>query len=295
MTVLALDIGGTAIKSALFCGGEMAEFRECASDGKEGGEAVLRRALAVAQGYAGYSCIGVSTAGQVDPFAGVITYANQNIPGYTGMPLAERLLEKTGVPVYCENDVYCAAMGESAHGAARGQLNFLMLTYGTGIGGAVVQGGAIYRGAHGLAGELGHMVTHAKGRLCACGGQGCYEQYASTAALVRLAKEKNPALTSGRILFEAAQQGDKAAAEVLESWMDEVEAGLAALLHLFDPGCIVLGGGIMNEKPIVKRLQSHLPRRLMPPYRQIPLVGAELGNKAGLYGAAAMAANGGLK
>ncbi len=293
MEILALDIGGTAIKSALFEKGEPRQFGELDSCGKDGGEAVMDRAIGLARQYSGFGCIGVSTAGQVDPASGTILYANKNIPGYTGMKVAERLAHETGVPVFVENDVYCAALGEMAHGAVQGQPDFLMLTYGTGIGGAVVREGKIFRGAHGVAGELGHIVTHADGRACACGGKGCYEQYASSTALVNLAMQRRPELKNGRLLFAAVQQGDALATEVLEAWMDEVEAGLAGLLHVFDPGCIVLGGGIMNEEAIVQRIQQHLPQRLMPPYRSVPLVAARLGNKAGLFGAAAMATTGG--
>lgn len=285
MRVLALDIGGTAIKAALFEDGTPCDFLEHACDGRQGGEVVLQNVFSVVGRYFGYACVGISTAGQVDADTGTISYANQNIPGYTGMPLAQRVAQCAGVPAFAENDVNCAAMGEAMFGAARGVGNFLMLTYGTGIGGCVIQNGQVYRGAGGNAGELGHMVTHANGRLCACGGRGCYEQYASTTALVAAAAKVDAGLENGRQVMEAAEAGNAAVQEVFAAWLCEVEAGLAGLVHLFDPGCIVLGGGIMARPGIVDSLQQSLPKRLMPPYCKVPLRAAQLGNMAGLYGA----------
>ncbi|NCB00110.1 MAG: ROK family protein, partial [Clostridia bacterium] len=157
MNHLVIDIGGTAIKSALYMpSGQLADVRETASDGREGAKALLSRLHDLIESYAaqGFGRIGVSTAGQVDCVAGRIIFANDNIPGYTGTPLAELLTRDWQVPVDVENDVNAAALGEAYFGSARGTPDFLCLTYGTGIGGAIVINGQIYRGLSGLAGEF---------------------------------------------------------------------------------------------------------------------------------------------
>jgi len=287
MSILTLDIGATAIKSALFPSKKDPPeyFRETPSCGKDGGAALVDRVLKLTREYSGYNSIGISTAGQVNPLQGVITYANDNIPYYTGTRLADILGDAAGVPVKVENDVFCAALGESAYGAARGKGDFIMLTYGTGVGGAIVINGKIYAGKSGIAGELGHIITHKDGLRCACGNYGCYERYASVTALIQNATTVNSELSDGRKLMSAVNAGDEFVRRVLEDWLDEMETGLASLIHVFNPSCTVLGGGIMDETSIITRIREHLPQRLMPQYRNTEILQAGLGNKAGLYGA----------
>jgi predicted NBD/HSP70 family sugar kinase len=255
MSILTLDIGATAIKSALFPSKDAPpeQFRETPSCGKDGGAAVADRALKLTLGYSGYSSIGISTAGQVDTIHGVIIYANDNIPYYTGTRLADIIGSATGVPVKVENDAFCAALGESAYGAARGKDNFMMLTYGTGIGGAIV-----------INGKMEHIITQE------------YEQYASVTALVKKAADVNPGLSNGRKLMAAVNAGDKSAQRVFEDWLKEVITGLASLVRAFNSSCVVLGGGIMEETAIIMRIREHLNTEILQ---------AALGNKAGLYGA----------
>ncbi len=296
MNHLVIDIGGTAIKSALYTpSGMLADFRETASDGREGAQALLSRLHDLIGSYAaqGFDRIGVSTAGQVDCVAGRIIFANDNIPGYTGTPLAEILTQDWQVPVDVENDVNAAALGEAYFGSARGIADFLCLTYGTGIGGAIVIDGQIYRGLHGLAGEFGHLVTHAQDGLpCTCGQTGCYEQYASAAALVRQAVRINPAWSNGRLLTEARDAAKPGVIPVLEYWAEEVACGLSSLIHCFNPSLIVLGGGILSDENIFQRILRHTLNRTMPSFaRGLVIRPASLGNQAGLYGMVAIGRN----
>jgi len=296
MNHLVIDIGGTAIKSALYTpSGMLADFRETASDGREGAQALLSRLHDLIGSYAaqGFDRIGVSTAGQVDCVAGRIIFANDNIPGYTGTPLAEILTRDWQVPVDVENDVNAAALGEAYFGSARGIADFLCLTYGTGIGGAIVIDGQIYRGLHGLAGEFGHLVTHAQDGLpCTCGQTGCYEQYASAAALVRQAVRINPAWSNGRLLTEARDAAKPGVIPVLEYWAEEVACGLSSLIHCFNPSLIVLGGGILSDENIFQRILRHTLNRTMPSFaRGLVIRPASLGNQAGLYGMVAIGRN----
>lgn len=281
-----LDIGGTSIKSGLVADGLLTHFLETPTEAKRGGAFVMERAAQILEGLPAFDRIGISTAGQVEVGEGRIRFANENIPGYTGMPVKALMEQRFQVPCLVDNDVNAAALGEGAAGAAKGISDYLCLTFGTGIGGAIVLGGRIFYGSSCSAGEVGHMVTHAGGRPCGCGQRGCYEQYASTTALVRAASAFCPEITDGRTLFDHLDVPGVAGA--LENWMEEILAGLATLTHIFNPGLIVLGGGILREERISSYLQAHFPQRIMESYRGVRLVPAMLGNKAGLYGAAAL-------
>lgn len=289
MRVLALDIGGTAIKSALLDeGGQVLQEGETPSEGRRGGERLMERAKAVIDGYTGYDAIGVSTTGQVDAREGRIIFANENVPGYSGMQVARILRTHARVPVVVENDVNAAALGEAHFGAGVGERDFLCLTYGTGVGGAIVIDGRIYGGADGVAGEMGHILTHPEGLPCACGQRGCYEQYASTSALMRRAREVEPSLRNGRALFERFGAREDLQA-IVAAWVAEVAYGLISLVHTFNPSLIVLGGGVMRQAVVVQAVRDRLYPRLMQSYRGVRLEGARLGNQAGIFGAFVLA------
>lgn len=289
MRILALDIGGTAIKSALLDGaGHILREAEAPSEGRRGGPRLMERARAVIDGYDGYDALGVSTTGQVDARTGRIVFANDNVPNFTGTPVGELLRAYTGVPVTVENDVNAAALGEAHFGAGRGARDFLCLTYGTGVGGAIVLDGRIYGGADGVAGEMGHILTHPEGLPCACGQRGCYEQYASTTALLRAARAAEPEIADGRDLF-ARVSSRPDLADAVASWVREVVYGLVSLTHIFNPALIVLGGGVMSQRAVLSAVEGLLYPRLMESYRGVRLAGAQLGNQAGVYGAFVLA------
>ena len=289
MRILALDIGGTAIKSALLDGfGHVLREIETPSEGKRGGMHLMECAKAVIDEYAGYDAIGISTTGQVDARNGRIIFANENAPGYSGMQVSRILEAHAHVPVVVENDVNAAALGEANFGAGVGERDFLCLTYGTGVGGAIVIDGRIYGGADGVAGEMGHILTHPEGLPCACGQRGCYEQYASTSALMRRAREVEPGLADGKALF--AQIGERQDLQaIVAAWVLEVTYGLVSLTHTLNPGLIILGGGVMRQRVLVQAVRDQLYPRLMQSYRGVRLEGAQLGNQAGIFGAYALA------
>lgn len=287
MITAALDIGGTSIKAGLVENGSLRDFREEKTLAGRGGEAVLQTAGEILRHFSGFDRIGVSTAGQVNPETGCIVYANENIPSYTGCNVKKFFEDRFSVPAAVENDVNAAAAGEAAFGAGQGFSDFLCLTYGTGIGGAIVLNGSVYRGASCSAGEFGHLVTHADGRTCGCGQKGCYEQYASVTALVREAVQMDPALNSGREIFR--RRDDPRVQALLGQWYTEIAVGIASLIHSFNPACVVLGGGIMEEPSVPEAIRALLPSLLMPSYRDTPVRRAVLGNRAGLLGAALLA------
>ena len=284
MKVLAIDVGGTAIKSALVCdNGELIDFRELPTPA-----VIAEGILEAARGYSGYAAVGISTAGLVDYKQGVVIFSSAALGYRDNEPLAEEIGSVLGVPVVVENDVNAAALGEAKFGAGRGCSDFVCLTYGTSIGGALYLNGDLYRGSRNMAGEIGHVATHAFGRPCPCGKQGCYSEYASVTALVRMAMEVDTAYASGRIIAEN-MGGDPWLMAAVRAWADEVCVGLAGLIHVFDPPRVILGGGVMSDPAIVDIIRETLPEHILDSYGSVEIRGAETGNRAGLLGAAALA------
>ncbi|PZM62800.1 ROK family protein [Paenibacillus dendritiformis] len=287
MKIMAADIGGTSTKIGL-CdeSGRIERFQEYETESKRGGEHVIGKLMAHLEEYSGYDAIAVSTAGQVDADAGVIVYANENIPGYTGMRIADRLTERFGKPVRVENDVNSAALGEGRFGAGRSYADFLCLTYGTGIGGAIVINGDIYRGANGVAAEFGHILTHAWAERSDPEFKPYYEKFASTSALVHMARQVDPECINGRILFDKIDKGNEPLRRVVDDWITEVAAGLASIVHIFNPSAIVVGGGVMERDELVRQAEARTKEFIMDSFAGVRIVKASLGNKAGLLGAA---------
>ena len=282
--IAALDIGGTSIKSGIWNGKEVEQVREQDTNAKNGGVYVMERAKEILRGYEGFEAIGISTAGQVDPIKGCIRYANENIPGYTGMQVKEILEREFSVPVAVDNDVNAAAVGEARFGAGKDQKNFLCITYGTGVGGAIVMDGAVYTGSAFSAGEFGGIMVHPEDRAAGQPFSGCYEKYASTTALVRMAMECDSGLDSGRKIFSRIEEPKIRA--VVDRWVGEIVYGLVTVIHIFNPSCIVLGGGVMAQPYIIKSLRERTGKEIMDSFRNVQLRQAELGNLAGILGAA---------
>lgn len=202
--------------------------------------------------------------------------------------MADILRAHAHVPVAVENDVNAAALGEAWFGAGRGYSDFLCLTYGTGVGGAIVVGGRIYGGADGVAGEMGHILTHPDGLPCACGQRGCYEQYASMSALLHSAQRSFSQIHNGRELFEKLPEQPELA-QIVAAWEMEIVYGLVSLVHIFNPSLVVLGGGVMSQNSVLQEIRTLLYPRVMQSYRGVEIAGAQMGNHAGLYGAFTLA------
>ncbi|CEG27239.1 ROK family protein [Bacillus sp. B-jedd] len=289
MKILTADIGGTSIKVGL-ChqDGTIEQFQEFSTKWANGELKLVDKVIEILSAYSGFDAIGISTAGQVDSEAGVITYANENIPGYTGTRLKEILQKEFDVPVKVENDVNAAALGELHFGAAKGFKDFLCLTYGTGIGGAIVLESQLYKGHTGSAAEFGHIITHPLGNKCACGGLGCYETYASTTALVNMAKRIDKDCINGKIIIEKLNQGNANLEKTIHDWVFEIALGLVSLVHVFNPPAILLGGGIMEQEVLVDMVSAKVHELIMESFSDLKIMKAELGNKAGLLGAASL-------
>lgn len=293
MKILVFDIGGTAIKYGICKDGELISTYEIPTESHKGGPHILNTAKRICREMLAendkncpdekFDAIGVSTAGQVDSDNGVITFANSNIPDYTGIEYRKELECAFHLPVKVENDVNCAAIGEAVYGAGKESNSFLCLTYGTGIGGSIVINKQLYHGSSFSAGEFGAIVTHSDIRLKGNDYfDGCYERYASTTALVEKASEYDPSLTNGREIFKRLD--DPKVVEILHDWIDEICIGLMTLIHIFNPSCIVLGGGIMTQPYILNTLKDKLYPRIMPTFSKVEVTNAALGNHAGMLG-----------
>lgn len=287
MNVLTLDAGGTAMKYACFYDNEILFQGERPSGSAQGAGVFtgnMRAILSDCLKKHPADAIGISTTGQVDAANGRILYADDVMPGYTGMKLKELLEEEFSLPVHIENDVNAAAIGEGTYGAGKGYPDFLMATYGTGIGGAVMAGGTLLRGSGGVAGEFGHIRIRPDGPTCGCGGRGCYETCASASALIRNAIKLDPSLTDGRKIFAAFGSGDAKVKALVEDWVREISYGLISLIYIFNPSRILLGGGIFAQPYPVARLREIIAAELPKSFLPVELVPAALGNLAGVYG-----------
>ena len=229
--------------------------------------------------------LGIGVPGLISP-EGVIR-ASPNMQGAYNIEVGPQLRDRIGNAVSVENDATMAAFGEWRNGAARGADDALIVTLGTGIGGGVVMGGQLQRGAHGFAGEIGHMTVERDGVECPCGRRGCWERYASGSALTWLSGG-----LSGEELFARFNNGDSFAAQVVDTFIEWIVVGLASLTNVCDPEVIVLGGGVVTS------LDQHFDRvrtcfgeaLYSSKWRPHPRVEpAQLGEYAGAIGSAVFA------
>lgn len=245
--------------------------------------------------------VGMGTPGTVNA-DGVIEFAN-NL-GFNNVPAAEMLKERLGIDkIYLENDANCAALGEAYAGVGNGAKDFVAVTLGTGVGSGVIIDGKIVNGVNYAGGECGHMVIVVDGEQCSCGRKGCWEAYASATALIRQTKkamEEYPdsymhqiaeaeGKVSGRTAFDAMRKGDIAGIKVVDQYIKYVSCGLINIVNALQPEIICVGGGICNEGetlmvPLRRYVQAE--RYSIHSKIQTKIVKAELGNDAGVIGAA---------
>lgn len=289
MRIVAVDIGGTNTKMCI-CDtqGKIERFKEYATESHLGGPHVIARLLVKIAEYDDFDAIAISTAGQVNAEEGYIVYANENIPSYTGTRIKEIVTHHFGKPVMVENDVNAAALGEAYFGAAQSFDNFLCLTFGTGIGGAIVINRQIYKGANGVAAEFGHIFTHPIPAAYEGEWLPYYEKYASTTALVRMAQQEDPECVNGKVFFDKIQDGNERLKRILDVWVTEVSVGLASIIHIFNPSAIIIGGGVMEQEALVQRVEERTKSLVMESFTGVRIVKASLGNKAGLLGASSL-------
>ncbi len=310
MQTIGLDIGGTKILGVVTdaTGTIVAEERHESPEGFVDIIDTAAKMAATLRGRASgdVTAIGVGIAGLVDG-DGVLRYG-PNLPGVIDAPVRDSLAQRTALPVVVDNDANVAGWGEVRFGAAAGARDALLVTLGTGIGGAIVLDGAVVRGAHGFAAEIGHFTVDRAGPMCACGERGHWEAIASGSALGRMARELiatgkgaaiaaraggDPNAVNGHHVGDAAAAGDADALELLGRYADNVALGLSALANILDPAIIVISGGLVSMgdllfEPLQRAFMAHIEA---PEHRPaVPIVPATLGERAGAIGAAAVAA-----
>ena len=225
-----------------------------------------------------------------------------NIP-LRDVPLSRLFRQHLDVPVLLENDANCAAVGEWLCGAGRGTQQFIVVTLGTGVGGGLILNGKLYSGS-GMVGEVGHMVIQHGGAPCNCGRRGCWEAYASATGLIRMTREAMEAhpesllhtvaaqsgCVEGRTAFDAAVQGDETALALCRDYVSYLAAGVTNLINILQPEAVAIGGGVAAAPDglLLTPLREIVERECYPRHTgQIPrIVRAELGNDAGIIGAA---------
>lgn len=247
--------------------------------------------------------VGVGTPGSVNKGEELIEFAN-NL-GFDNVPAYKLLRERLGLQnVYFDNDANCAALGEAVAGCGKGVQNFIMITLGTGVGSGIIVNGKLVTGVNYAAGEMGHTVIVYDGIQCNCGRKGCWEKYSSATALIAQTKDamrknfnslmwelagNDISKVNGRTAFDAMRKGDATAQAVVNNYVSLLACGIGNIVNTFQPDMVCVGGGVGNEKenllgPVRKILKSEIYS--IHAKKQTQLVAAELGNDAGIIGAA---------
>lgn len=295
--ILGIDIGGTNIKFGVVTDDYQVVKKYSIPTGADRGDLaivadIIRQAKEIQEEYT-FDCIGIGSPGDVDYEKGICVRAG-NLP-YNNTPIAAMVSEATGLPVYLANDATAAMYGEIYAGVGKQYPNMVMVTLGTGVGGGIAIDGKPYLGHNGRAGEVGHMIIKYDGLPCGCGQVGCYEQYASVTALIRITEEAAKAHpdsmlakltqcgTSGYSAFNAKEKGCPVGAAVVDQYAENIATGLKGLINIFQPDAIVFGGAISAQE-----------ENLLAPVREkvgvpVNLVISALQNDAGVIGAAVVA------
>ena len=311
MIAIGIDIGGTSIKgAAVDSNGRVYDKFSMPFVKGEPGEVTIRKLADLVKEYIAaqhlegkIAGIGIGSPGTLDVANGVVNYAN-NL-GWNELPVADLMKETLPYDVRLTNDANAAALGEAKFGAGKSHEIVIMLTLGTGVGGGIIINGQLFEGNQGKGGELGHIVVQVDGEQCTCGRKGCLEAYGSATALIRETKKAmlsnkrslmwkiSPEieLVGGRVVFEAAAQGDKSAIKVLNNYIKYLGEGILNYCNIFRPNVIVLSGGIANAgEPLFKPLNEYIKERNYG-YQSTPevkIVPADLGYDSGKIGAAAL-------
>ncbi len=304
-TYIAVDIGGTQIRAAIYPKGEHRPFIQKRISTKGEDQTALERLTGlIAELWPAndHACaIGAAAPGWIDPQLGIMYYA-PNIPGWERLPLGRILTERFDVPIRLGNDANMAALGEWRYGAGQGHNNLLYLTISTGIGGGVISGGRLLLGAHGLAAELGHVTILPDGPLCSCGHRGHLEAISSGTAIASYVAEQLAQgvpselsamnIPTARDISLAAEHGDSLARLAFARAGTFIGYALANYVTIFNPTIIILGGGVSRSGPfLMEPLREALSgRALSPEYLNgLVITTAALGDDAGLLGALVLA------
>ena len=302
---VGIDLGGTQLRVAVAdARGDLRTIIRRPTEAHRGREHVIAALIAAVNDAlaehgsraASVRALGIGLPGPVDPRAGIVI-SPANLPGFINVPLNRILTRATGIPSFLHHDAHLAALGESVRGAARGASNLIYVTVSTGIGAGLILEGELYGGAHGIAGEVGHIIVLPGGPLCTCGNRGCVEAIASGTGIARAAREASrlePASLlhglespSAADVVRAARGGDALAVTILEAAGQALGIAMGTLVNLFNPELIVLGGSVLNARSLLLRpmRQAMHASSWKAARRGLRIVRPALGGDAGLVGA----------
>ena len=308
MPSIGIDLGGTNIAAGAVDekGRILSQASTKTKAGRPFSDIVRDMARTVAQvrdraGVSEVSSIGIGIPGVVDEKTGMVF--NCTNLGWINLPLRQEMQKYFDVPIFIDNDANVAALAESCFGVSAGYQSSIMLTLGTGVGGGVIIHGRPWTGDHSRAGEIGHMVLVPDGVPCTCGKSGCVERYCSATALIRSAKQEccnyphsailkkaNGSIENitANMVIDAAREGDAPALRVFHSFARYLALAINNLIWFFDPGIVVLGGGISYAGDfLLDAVRELIPRHQIGKELPIPPIElARLGNEAGIIGAA---------
>ena len=314
LPVLAIDLGGTKIIAAIISNQGRVIAREYyLTLAEEGPQLVIKRTLSAIDRLLSsrgidssqLNSISIAAAGAIDFDKGLVTLS-VNLPGWYDIPLRDLIKEKYRVNTFLINDASAAALGEHRFGAGKGVNNLIYLTVSTGIGGGIIINGKLYSGPCGSAGEIGHMTIDVNGPRCSCGNIGCLEMLASGTAVAReaikrirqgersslteIVEGKIESITAEKVEV-AAQGGDSLAVEVILKAANYLGVGLVNLVNIFNPEMIIVGGGMakMGNLLLDPAKQVVRERAFQLPAQAVRIVPAQLGDDAGVLGAAVFA------
>jgi glucokinase len=312
--ILALDFGGTKLAAAVVNAASSQKWlgyerRFSPGNGNASTDLEIMRSLIHSLLQGGKpAAIGVSFGGPVNATTGTVRRSH-HVPGWENIPLQQLLAEEYGVPVSVDNDANVAALGEYRYGAGQGHDSLFYITVSTGVGGGWILNRRPWRGAEGMAGEIGHMVVNPNGPVCLCGKRGCVERLASgpymaqdardvlekeaprrqVGEIIRGLVEDNLQLITGAVLSEAAALGDELAKAFLDRSAWALGVGIGNVANLINPERFVLGGGVTKAGKIWWSVLQKTARQTALPEVNFEIVPAALGDDAPLWGAVALA------
>lgn len=292
---LGVDIGGTAVKIGIVNEvGEVLKHTEARVDFDAYATPIIETVVKTIHYFLNDNAlaltgIAVSAAGQVDVSKGSVIGTCGNLPNYIGSNFKDRFQEEFKLPCKVVNDANCMLLGEKWIGACREHAHVVGITLGTGVGGGVLINNQILLGHKGLAGEVGHFILDRNGPLCTCGNKGCFEPLVASSYLVRRVRESvyNSNDVDGYWVFDQARHGNLKILSILDEWTDMIADGIVSLVHIFNPSCVIIGGGVSaQEDLLIKPVREKVLDRVMPRFADdLKIVSAQLKNHAGLVGA----------
>jgi glucokinase len=305
--VVGVDLGGTKIAAALFNSkGELLNRERLETAGTRTAKEVVQRMISMIHTVSAgrkLSGVGLASPGAVNSRDGIVIHGT-TLPDWENVPLKHWMEEDLGVEVQVVNDANAAAWGEHVRGAGKGSENMVYVTFSTGIGAGIVLDGKLLLGTSSFAGELGHNIIDPNGPECSCGNRGCWEMFASGTAIrdtaIKLMQGRSSMIAdlaasytediSAKHVFEARNQGDQVAVEVVDRTIHYMALGLANAVHTFNPDRIVIGGGVSKVgNHLFPDLRVRTEELVMKPYRgTFEIVSAGLKDDVGLIGAAAL-------